>query len=91
MSGLPIPWICFQCGTDQNPCHCKVVGPTIGFGVAIALAVSRNTELPWGTTDKSSRSSAGQPHCFADVVLLSEARSELIHGYLLMECDANVA
>lgn len=25
MSGLPLPpIICFQCGTDQNPCHCKV-------------------------------------------------------------------
>ncbi|KAF8862441.1 hypothetical protein BDZ45DRAFT_585563 [Acephala macrosclerotiorum] len=41
MAGLPIgiPWVCFQCGTDQNPCHCKGVGPTLGFGVAIALAV----------------------------------------------------
>lgn len=29
-----------QCGTDQNPCHVKVVGPTIGFGVAVVLAVS---------------------------------------------------
>jgi hypothetical protein len=33
MSGIPffpIFPICFQCGTDQNPCHCKVVGPTLG-------------------------------------------------------------
>ncbi|KAJ5551196.1 hypothetical protein N7535_000861 [Penicillium sp. DV-2018c] len=22
---FPIFPICFQCGTDQNPCHCKVV------------------------------------------------------------------
>lgn len=28
---LPIFPICFQCGTDQNPCHCKVVGPTLGM------------------------------------------------------------
>ncbi|KAJ5239844.1 hypothetical protein N7468_004463 [Penicillium chermesinum] len=27
---IPIFPICFQCGTDQNPCHCKVVGPTLG-------------------------------------------------------------
>ncbi|KAJ5748933.1 uncharacterized protein N7511_010629 [Penicillium nucicola] len=27
---FPIFPICFQCGTDQNPCHCKVVGPTLG-------------------------------------------------------------
>ncbi|GAB7345797.1 hypothetical protein MBLNU457_4059t1 [Dothideomycetes sp. NU457] len=36
---LPFPIICFQCGTDQNPCHCKVVGPTIGFCATIVLAV----------------------------------------------------
>jgi hypothetical protein len=36
---FPIPWVCFQCGTDQNPCHCKVVGPTVGFGLTILLAV----------------------------------------------------
>lgn len=28
---LPIFPICFQCGTDQNPCRCKVVGPTLGI------------------------------------------------------------
>lgn len=28
---LPIFPICFQCGTDQNPCRCKVVGPTLGM------------------------------------------------------------
>ena len=28
---FPIFPICFQCGTDQNPCHCKVVGPTLGM------------------------------------------------------------
>ncbi|THX11911.1 hypothetical protein D6D13_04510 [Aureobasidium pullulans] len=39
MDCLPIPFVCFQCGTDQNPCHCKVVGPTIGFASAIVLAV----------------------------------------------------
>lgn len=39
MDCIPLPIICFQCGTDQNPCHCKVVGPTIGFGVAVVLAV----------------------------------------------------
>ncbi|KAJ5236859.1 hypothetical protein N7489_006950 [Penicillium chrysogenum] len=26
---FPIFPICFQCGTDQNPCNCKVVGPTV--------------------------------------------------------------
>ena len=31
MDCFPIPFVCFQCGTDQNPCHCKVVGPTLGI------------------------------------------------------------
>ncbi|KAJ5609051.1 hypothetical protein N7528_009618 [Penicillium herquei] len=31
---FPIFPICFQCGTDQNPCHCKVVGPTLGHLLA---------------------------------------------------------
>jgi len=31
--------LCIQCGTDQNPCHCKIIGPTIGFGVAIVMAI----------------------------------------------------
>ncbi|KAJ5728390.1 hypothetical protein N7493_004720, partial [Penicillium malachiteum] len=36
---FPIFPICFQCGTDQNPCHCKVVGPTLGFCSTIVAAV----------------------------------------------------
>ncbi|KAF2718784.1 hypothetical protein K431DRAFT_305795 [Polychaeton citri CBS 116435] len=36
---LPVPVICIQCGTDQNPCHVKVVGPTLGFIIGIILAI----------------------------------------------------
>ncbi|EFQ97578.1 hypothetical protein MGYG_08897 [Nannizzia gypsea CBS 118893] len=36
---IPFPIVCFQCGTDQNPCRCKVVGPTLGFAVGIVSAV----------------------------------------------------
>ncbi|CDM34109.1 hypothetical protein DTO013E5_9951 [Penicillium roqueforti] len=36
---IPIFPICFQCGTDQNPCHCKVVGPTLGFFTTVVSAV----------------------------------------------------
>ncbi|KAF2765596.1 hypothetical protein EJ03DRAFT_330835 [Teratosphaeria nubilosa] len=36
---LPFPVICIQCGTDQNPCHVKVVGPTLGFITGVVLAV----------------------------------------------------
>ncbi|OJJ61042.1 hypothetical protein ASPSYDRAFT_42889 [Aspergillus sydowii CBS 593.65] len=32
---IPIFPICFQCGTDQNPCRCKVVGPTIGMRLVL--------------------------------------------------------
>ncbi|KAF1818641.1 uncharacterized protein K489DRAFT_384557 [Dissoconium aciculare CBS 342.82] len=31
--------ICIQCGTNQNPCHVKIVGPTLGFVVGVCLAV----------------------------------------------------
>lgn len=36
---IPIFPICFQCGTDQNPCRCKVVGPTIGMSIIFFLIV----------------------------------------------------
>ncbi|KAJ5384343.1 hypothetical protein N7517_002254 [Penicillium concentricum] len=39
MPFFPIFPICFQCNTDQNPCHCKVVGPTLGFFTTIVAAI----------------------------------------------------
>ncbi|KAK6821111.1 hypothetical protein PG990_013130 [Apiospora arundinis] len=39
MDCLPFPVVCFQCGTDQNPCRCKVVGPTLGFVTTVCLAI----------------------------------------------------
>lgn len=30
---------CFQCGTDDNPCRCKIVGPTLGFVTGVVSAV----------------------------------------------------
>ncbi|EAW09573.1 uncharacterized protein ACLA_037830 [Aspergillus clavatus NRRL 1] len=39
MPFIPIFPICFQCGTDQNPCRCKVVGPTLGFFTTVVAAV----------------------------------------------------
>ncbi|KAE8556583.1 hypothetical protein EYB25_001285 [Talaromyces marneffei] len=39
MVALPFFPICFQCGTDQNPCHCKVVGPTLGFFGCVVAGV----------------------------------------------------
>ncbi|KAF7905274.1 uncharacterized protein EAF01_005795 [Botrytis porri] len=39
MCDFGIPFVCIQCGTDQNPCHVKVVGPTLGFGVGVLSAL----------------------------------------------------
>jgi len=67
MDCIPIPIICFQCGTygylhilkqpqswtpfrDQNPCHCKVVGPTFGFVITVGMAV-RNMPIHNVCTD----------------------------------------
>ncbi|KAF2536995.1 hypothetical protein F2Q70_00005972 [Brassica cretica] len=36
---------CVQCGTRQNPCRCKVVGPTLGF---VAFLVTGVIEWPVG-------------------------------------------
>ncbi|KAF7932596.1 uncharacterized protein EAE98_003895 [Botrytis deweyae] len=44
MCDFGIPFVCIQCGTDQNPCHVKVVGPTLGFGVGV-LSAQRFYEL----------------------------------------------
>ncbi|RMY85068.1 hypothetical protein D0861_06641 [Hortaea werneckii] len=35
---LPLP-VCIQCGTNQNPCHIKIVGPTLGFIVGVCMAI----------------------------------------------------
>ncbi|KAK8061863.1 hypothetical protein PG994_008229 [Apiospora phragmitis] len=61
MDCLPFPVVCFQCGTDQNPCRCKVVGPTLGFLTTVGLAVrdparlhniGRNIGLIWFISDR---------------------------------------
>ncbi|EFJ27342.1 hypothetical protein SELMODRAFT_147726 [Selaginella moellendorffii] len=36
---------CVQCGTRQNPCHVKVIGPTLGF---VAFAIAAAVEWPVG-------------------------------------------
>ncbi|EAU34969.1 predicted protein [Aspergillus terreus NIH2624] len=38
---FPIFPICFQCGTDQNPCRCKVLGPTLALIEARVLCDCR--------------------------------------------------
>ncbi|KMT04273.1 hypothetical protein BVRB_8g183490 [Beta vulgaris subsp. vulgaris] len=37
--------ICVECGTRDNPCRCKVVGPTLGF---LAFVVTAIVEWPVG-------------------------------------------
>ncbi|BBN15772.1 hypothetical protein MPTK1_7g00670 [Marchantia polymorpha subsp. ruderalis] len=42
-----MPYIpcCVQCHTRENPCHCKVVGPTLGF---VGFALFALVEWPVG-------------------------------------------
>lgn len=42
MARIPL---CVQCGTRQNPCHCKVVGPTLGV---VAFIIAAVVEWPVG-------------------------------------------
>ncbi|KAJ5294038.1 hypothetical protein N7508_008859 [Penicillium antarcticum] len=42
---FPIFPICFQCGTDQNPCHCKVVGPTLGESLPSTFVETLSIEV----------------------------------------------
>jgi hypothetical protein len=44
MACVPIP-ICIQCGTTDNPCRCKIVGPTLAF---IGFVVAAVIEWPIG-------------------------------------------
>ncbi|KAJ7295960.1 hypothetical protein O6H91_07G121100 [Diphasiastrum complanatum] len=37
--------ICVECGTTQNPCRCKIVGPTLGF---VAMIIAAVIEWPVG-------------------------------------------
>ncbi|GLJ05161.1 hypothetical protein SUGI_0012440 [Cryptomeria japonica] len=30
---------CIECGTHDNPCRCKVVGPTLGFLLLLITAL----------------------------------------------------
>ncbi|KAG2009133.1 hypothetical protein GB937_008074 [Aspergillus fischeri] len=53
MSGpfIPIIPICFQCGTDQNPCRCKFVGPTLGMGSFQELFATRRLSFALRSKD----------------------------------------
>lgn len=41
---MAIP-LCVQCGTHQNPCRCKIVGPTLGV---VAFLITAVVEWPLG-------------------------------------------
>ncbi|GJP84921.1 hypothetical protein CLOP_g14963 [Closterium sp. NIES-67] len=52
-----------ECGNTDNPCRCKVVGPTLAFVLMVAAAV---VEWPvgaavWICSHKSGRKIMGQP------------------------------
>jgi hypothetical protein len=44
MACIPIP-VCIECGSPDNPCRCKIVGPTLGF---VAFCVAALVEWPVG-------------------------------------------
>lgn len=45
---FPIP-LCFQCGTDRNPCHCRVIGPSVGMSFFFLLSLAVPTRYMPGT------------------------------------------
>lgn len=64
--------------SDQNPCHCKVIGPTIGFVITVCMAVSRREPTRRGLSiaNQCFRLFAGQPLCSAAAVRQMQARSK---------------
>jgi hypothetical protein len=42
-----MPWIpcCVECGSNRNPCHCRILGPTLGF---VGFVVAAVIEWPVG-------------------------------------------
>jgi len=58
--GMPL---CIECGSRDNPCRCKIVGPTLGF---IAFLVAAVVEWPvgavvWCFRHAKGRKIMGQP------------------------------
>lgn len=43
---FPFP-LCFQFGTDQNPCRCKVVGPTLGMFECESIGIAWLRRRSW--------------------------------------------
>ncbi|KAJ7295961.1 hypothetical protein O6H91_Y152600 [Diphasiastrum complanatum] len=41
---MKVPF-CVECGTTQNPCRCKIVGPTLGL---VAMIIAAVIEWPLG-------------------------------------------
>ncbi|KAH7446167.1 hypothetical protein KP509_01G042700 [Ceratopteris richardii] len=64
MAGIPICLpVCIECGTHDNPCRCKVVGPTLGF---VACCLAAIVEWPvgaviWCFNRKKGSEIMGQP------------------------------
>eukprot|EP00897_Mesotaenium_endlicherianum_P009438 jgi/Mesen1/8522/ME000480S07880 len=55
--------ICIECGNTDNPCRCKIVGPTLAFVVFVVAAV---IEWPvgaivWCCNHKAGNRIMGQP------------------------------
>eukprot|EP00850_Spirogloea_muscicola_P010561 SM000062S19947 [mRNA] locus=s62:636719:637295:+ [translate_table: standard] len=55
--------LCFECGSHDNPCRCKVVGPTLGFigGVVAAIIEWPVGAIVWCCNHKAGNRIMGQP------------------------------
>ncbi|KAF7063277.1 hypothetical protein CFC21_069805, partial [Triticum aestivum] len=50
---------CVQCGTRENPCRCKFIGPTLGF---LAFVVTRRHRVAGGRGGVPVPPPQGPPH-----------------------------
>lgn len=56
--------LCFECGNTDNPCRCKVVGPTIGFCAFVVSAIVcwPVGALTWCCSHKAGNKMMGAPN-----------------------------
>lgn len=73
------PIMCIQCG--KGPLGIKVIGPTIGFFVTVAVGVSRICSPMHYMADMAlHRYSAGRLRCFAAAARLIPGKGEIFQS-----------
>ncbi|KAI0121099.1 hypothetical protein BJ170DRAFT_644894 [Xylariales sp. AK1849] len=88
MDCIPLPIICFQCGTDQNPCHCKVVGPTLGFLTTVAMAVGLLSILTYVVSAEGLTDLVGQIVCWPASLLCCCCATDTGKEYVALDNPA---